>query len=166
MTVRRLGTQDGATLREVRLRALRDAPDAFLATYDVEAAFPDHVWDGRLRQPGNANFVWQAGDGAAGGVVAFVRERPDAPVAWIVGMWVDPAYRSRGVADELIDAAVRAARDDGVRTLRLHVADGNVRAERVYARHGFAKTGGPLNAMPGHTAIETDVEMELETEVA
>ena len=119
------------------------------------------MWDARLREAGNANFVWEAGDGTVGGVVAFVRDRPAAPVAWIVGMWVDPAYRSRGVADELIEAAVSAARTGGVRTLRLHVADCNLRAERVYTRHGFTKNSGPLNAMPGHTAIETDIEMEL-----
>ena len=165
MTIRRLEPSDRETLRDVRLRALRDAPDAFLSRYEDEAAFADDVWDGRLRQAGNAHIVWQADDGAVAGMVAYVRERPGARLAWIVGMWVDPAHRSRGAADELIDAAVRTARADGIRTLRLHVADGNLRAERVYARHGFTNTGCAAHAMPGHTAIETDVEMELELEV-
>ena len=160
MTIRRLEPSDRETLRDVRLRALRDAPDAFLSRYEDETAFADDVWDGRLRQPGNAHIV-----GAVAGMVAYVRERPVAPLAWIVGMWVVPAHRSRGAADELIDAAVRTARADGIRTLRLHVADGNLRAERVYARHGFTNTGCAAHAMPGHTAIETDVEMELELEV-
>ena len=80
-------------------------------------------------------------------------------------MWVDPAHRSRGVADELDRRGGEDGRADGVRTLRLHVADGNLRAERVYRAHGFTNTGCAAHAMPGHTAIETDVEMELELEV-
>jgi hypothetical protein len=35
---------DWKELREVRLRALADAPGAFASTLEREAAYPDDVW--------------------------------------------------------------------------------------------------------------------------
>ena len=55
-------------------------------------------------------------------------------------MWVAPALRGTGVADSLIDAAVGRAASLAAAGVRLEVAPGNVRAEKVYARHGFAAT--------------------------
>ena len=44
MEVRQTGSDDWATLRRLRLRALADAPGAFASTLEAELAFPDDVW--------------------------------------------------------------------------------------------------------------------------
>ena len=49
MEIQRLTTEETERLRELRLRSLRDAPDAFAARLDVTAARPHESWVQQLR---------------------------------------------------------------------------------------------------------------------
>ena len=60
-----------------------------------------------------------------------------APFAWIHDIYVKPEHRGSGVAIMLMAEAERFARAEGAHVLRLGVLDGNERARRFYARHGF-----------------------------
>lgn len=53
-------------------------------------------------------------------------------------LWVDPAYRGTGLADDLIECAWMTAEDKNLSGLCLHVWVENARAVRFYQRHGFA----------------------------
>ena len=53
--VRRVGPDEWAELRDVRLRALGDAPAAFASTHAREVAFDEHEWRRRIDQ------VWVSG---------------------------------------------------------------------------------------------------------
>jgi ribosomal protein S18 acetylase RimI-like enzyme len=141
VTVRRLGPSDVETLRAVRLRSLLDAPSAFGSSYERELDFPDSVWAARLADAANSQFAWVGPDGSVLGIATFVHDGDDPRIGYLVGMWVEPTARGSGAADRLIEAVAAAARRAGVAVLRLHVADGNARAERVYVRHGFRRTG-------------------------
>ena len=141
VSVQRLGPADREALKAARLRSLLDAPRAFGSSYEREVGFPDEVWDGRLADRVNAQFAWIGADGTALGIATFVHDRDDRRIGYLVGMWVDPAVRGTGAADRLIEAVADTARRAGATVLRLHVADGNARAERVYERHGFHRTG-------------------------
>lgn len=57
---------------------------------------------------------------------------------YINTFWVAPAYRGTGLADDLLECARLWAADRELPRLSLHVWDGNARALRFYARHGFA----------------------------
>ena len=73
-------------------------------------------------------------------VVATTRgESPDdpAPFAWIHDIYVKPEHRGTGMAGMLMAEAERFARGEGAQVLRLGVLDGNERARRFYASHGF-----------------------------
>jgi hypothetical protein len=52
MEVRQAGAADWEALRELRLRALADTPDAFASTLQKEAAFPEQVWRQRAEGGG------------------------------------------------------------------------------------------------------------------
>ena len=150
--IHRLAADDWRAARAIRLRALADAPGAFASTLAREEAFDEARWRQRVGE--NAWFV--AGDPAAGppaGVVAGVPEPGDADGRHLVGMWVEPAARGRGVADLLVDAVVTWSRTDGGRRLALWVVDGNARARRCYERLGFTPTGErqPLPTDPSVT---------------
>jgi ribosomal protein S18 acetylase RimI-like enzyme len=140
--VQRAGAADLEAVRTLRLRALADAPQAFGSTYEREVSFTRDVWAARLATRSNAHFI--AADDQPVGMVAIVRDDRDGGVAWLVGMWVDPDARGSGVADELVAAALEWAEAERFAVVRLHVTEGNERAERLYVRHGFCRTGESL----------------------
>jgi GNAT superfamily N-acetyltransferase len=145
--VRRVGPDEWADLRDVRLRALADAPYAFASTYAREVAFDEAQWRARL----DGGPWWLArSDGVPAGLAAGYRAADDGDVRHLVAMWVDPAQRGSGAAARLVEAVCRWAAGDGGRVLSLWVADGNDHARRFYERLGFAGTGErqPLPSAP------------------
>jgi ribosomal protein S18 acetylase RimI-like enzyme len=83
--------------------------------------------------------------------MATVKLEPDkGGRAHLLGMWVDPSYRGRGLATALLDHAVGWARDRGASEMVLWVADHNTTARRLYERAGFVATSDrqPLPSNP------------------
>ncbi|MEY2553205.1 MAG: hypothetical protein QOC57_1065 [Ilumatobacteraceae bacterium] len=140
-TVRRLVPNDHEALRAIRLRALSLEPHAFGSTFARESMFSDDIWRQRLRPGGNPHFGCFDESSGLVGLVAGMFDEADAHGAELVSMWVDRAARSTGAADALIDEVVRWAVAHGCTSIRLHVTDGNDRAERTYRRNGFFRTG-------------------------
>src|SRR5262245_20919136 len=128
MTVRRFAPNEHELLRALRLESLREAPSAFGSTYEREAAFAADDWKHRLRPDGHVSLLGEAADGTPSGLVAVGSDETDPGVAWLLAMWVAPAARGTGLADELIDTAIQTATRQGRSIIRLHVADGNDRA--------------------------------------
>jgi ribosomal protein S18 acetylase RimI-like enzyme len=154
--VRRLTPDDVDVLRDVRLRALRDAPDAFWTTYEEEAAYGADEWRRWLTTA--ALFVAEDGSGArAVGLAGGMAHSLDPGVALLVAMWVDPGHRGTGLADQLVAAVGAWAASEDRRTVRLYVEEHNERARRCYQRLGFSLTGRRLFR-------ERDGRWELEME--
>jgi ribosomal protein S18 acetylase RimI-like enzyme len=153
MEARQAQAADWQALRQLRLRALADAPDAFASTLEAELAFPDEVWRQRAEGgPASANFIAREGGVDVG--LAGVFAEPDAPGRMhLVSMWVDPRYRRRGVARVLVDQAVRWAAQRRAREVVLWVADHNTAARRLYEQLGFRPTGErqPLPSNPARS---------------
>jgi RimJ/RimL family protein N-acetyltransferase len=139
--IRRVEPEDWQLLRGVRLRALREDPTAFLATYDQESAFEDAQWQDRASQANGASFVAVDGETAEGLATGLIVENSETVV--LVGMWVAPRLRGTGVAGELVDSVVAWARERGVARVRLSVERGNDRAARLYERCGFTEIERP-----------------------
>jgi RimJ/RimL family protein N-acetyltransferase len=150
--VRQVDAADWQELREVRLRALADAPDAFASTLEREAAFPDDVWRQRAQGgPGSANFIVRQ-DGVGVGMAAVVAE-PTPGRMQLVGMWVDPRLRRRGVAQALIGQVVGWSHAHHARELIAWVAETNTAARLLYARVGFRPAGG-RQPLPSNPAVD------------
>src|ERR1700735_4059183 len=96
--VRRAVLGDEAILREVRLQALSEQPDAFGSTYEREVARTTADWQ-RWMSPGVTFILYEAA--GARGMVAGVRDETDLAVVHLMAMWVHPAIRGSGGADEL-----------------------------------------------------------------
>jgi len=138
--IRRASESDLGALRELRLRALTDAPDAFGSSIERELARTDEQW--RWWVDAAATFVLVVGDDAAfGGMAAGVADLEVDHRAHLIAMWVAPEHRRLGAASQLVDAVCEWARDRRARDVHLHVADGNEAAERLYERCGFRRTG-------------------------
>jgi GNAT superfamily N-acetyltransferase len=141
--VRLVGAEAWQTWRDIRLRSLRDSPDAFGSTYAREVAFAEAHWTGRLADDAPAVLAFH--DGAAVAMGAGWVYEPGKLM--IVAMWTDPRLRGRGIGTRILDELVTWAREHGLRP-DLWVADGNPAARAVYERYGFVPNGvtAPLRA--------------------
>lgn len=159
MEIRRLGRDDAALLRDVRLRALRDAPYAFSSWLAREAELPGAFWRERVAESeaGETGVIYVAFDGGrcvamAGGFVAD-QQRGDA-MLW--GTWVESSARRHGVGRRLVEAVAGWARDVGARRLKLAVAQDEASrpAAALYQALGFEDTGEsePLQSDPSSVA--------------
>jgi len=81
-------------------------------------------------------------DGAIAGFAKLGKNSLPAPAAVeLKQLYVLGAWQGRGVAAALMEWALATARAQGARTMVLGVFAGNVRAQRFYARYGFAEIG-------------------------
>jgi ribosomal protein S18 acetylase RimI-like enzyme len=135
--VRRLQPAEWADYREVRRRALRDAPWAFGSSLAEADRLSEADWRQRLAD--RAIFVATTGGLSVGLVAGIATEAPNA--AELISMWVDPDWRGRGIGDQLVSRVIDWATEHGLQTIQLWVAEGNQEAERLYRRHGFSRTG-------------------------
>jgi len=61
--------------------------------------------------------------------------------AWVQTMAVAPTHRRQGLGDRLLRDLLAEAERRRQRVVSLEVAADNAAAQRLYARHGFARTG-------------------------
>ncbi|MGW0551499.1 GNAT family N-acetyltransferase [Streptomyces altiplanensis] len=178
--IRPVRADEWAKAKELRLAALQDplAGIAFLETYGKAVSEPDSFWKGRTdRVTGDGSearqFVAEAPDGRWVGSVTVIVERagaegtfggaPEADQTHVVGVFVRPEARGTGVAQELFRAALEwswALTDPRIERARLYVHERNGRAEALYAKAGFLRSGETV-AMPGNPS-ETEYEMVAE----
>lgn len=137
-------------LRSIRLRALRDAPDAFGSTYEEANGWSAEVWSDQLR---DLPTVVAVKDGCDVGMVRYEPDRSRPLHGWLISMWVDPTARRMGVGSALVDAIIERARAAGVTTLLLDVADGNAAAIALYEAKGFTPNGERGSLPPPRTHI-------------
>lgn len=138
VTIEHLTVGNGERLRAIRLRALRDAPEAFAATLEETEARPLESWERQLEQLATFVAVSEVGD------VGLVRGAPHddlSNAAYLISMWVAPEARRQGVGLALIQRVVTWARVQGYDRLLLDVGEYNVGAVALYRRAGFIPTG-------------------------
>lgn len=143
MDIRRLGPSDAPAFRALRLRALREHPEAFTSSHEEDEQLAIATTEQRLSAGGSTRF-WGAFDGAEmRGMVGLEREQriKNAHKAQVVAMYVAPEAGRRGIGAALIDRLVGEARADGVASLVLTVTDGNHSATALYQRAGFRSFG-------------------------
>ncbi|MFZ0043080.1 MAG: GNAT family N-acetyltransferase [Solirubrobacteraceae bacterium] len=136
--------EDVSPLRDLRLRALADAPAAFAATVDDEGARSEAEWAELAAESESAEtaIVFVAAEdeqwlGMAAGRW-FDRERG---IVALWGMWVAPECRGAGIGARLVIAVREWAASVGARFVRLGVIEGEADAGAFYERLGFVRTG-------------------------
>lgn len=172
MRVRRLGADDVDVLRDVRLRALQDAPEAFWTSYEREVAYGPDDWrqwltkaaffvaaacagDGTGDDTGGAEAGEIVGGEIVGGLAGGMPAPDDPSATYLIAMWVAPEHRGSGVAAPLVSAVTAWAASEGRPTVVLYVEEHHARARRFYERVGFRLTGRRLlRERDGHWELE------------
>lgn len=122
--------------------------------------FRDMGWtdEGRLTElaPRYAEYVRDAS--ARGDFVAWIAEQDGQPIggagvlwervpptvrnlsgrqAYILSVYVRPAFRRRGIANDLVESALAYAKDSGAEVIALHASP---TGRALYERHGFVES--------------------------
>ncbi|MFI9509631.1 GNAT family N-acetyltransferase [Nocardia sp. NPDC052566] len=156
ITVRRIDGDEWKLGRELRLATLTDSPEAFKSKAEVAATWSSDQWREWIGD--RAYFVAEL-DGTAVGAAAGSIDDDGAPV--LVSVWVAPTARGTGASAAVVRAVVAWARAERHAALRLWVMDGNARAESLYLRLGFRRTGQELPCPGDDPRIEVEMSMAL-----
>jgi ribosomal protein S18 acetylase RimI-like enzyme len=164
LLIRPLLADEWPLYRDLRLRALRDSPDAYGSILDLEAAMTDAEWAERLARgahsPDELPLTAECEGEPCG--LAWVRLDDDTrESAHLYQMWVSDAHRRRGIGRALVDAAAAWARLVGARRLELDVTSNNEAAVRLYEGAGFVTYGERRPLRLGSTLEAHSMRREL-----
>lgn len=140
ITVRALTEDDWETYREARLAALKESPEAFVASLEDEEQFDEQEWRDRMNR--SQRLVAEV-DGDRVGVASIgAFDGGDEPGAagQLFGLWVSPNWRGKSVAAELVRQGAKHAREKGLDHLYYWVGTENGRAVAFASSFGFRPT--------------------------
>jgi GNAT superfamily N-acetyltransferase len=155
LEIRGVRSDEWRELRELRLEALQDSPEAFWTRYEEALGRTDDEWRAWTAMPCHV----AADGGRLVGMVAAVHHEDDLEKVDLIAMFVARPARGRGIGAALVEAQLAWARVEGFARVGLMVNVENKSAYRLYERHGFRDTGRrePLRDGP-----ETLAEMVCE----
>jgi ribosomal protein S18 acetylase RimI-like enzyme len=141
MQIRPLNKTDTTVYQALRLRGLKEHPEAFLAAYEEEHDAPLDQVAQRLAAATPDDFYLGAFlDGMLVGVAHFERQRgvKIQHRAYIGAMYVVPEARGHGIGRGLIDYCLEHARTlPDLEEVGLWVIIGNENAQKLYESAGF-----------------------------
>ncbi|RLQ92515.1 N-acetyltransferase [Planomicrobium sp. Y74] len=149
MEIRIVTPNEAETYNILRLEALLDTPDAFAVLYEDALNKPIERTRSQLASEHSVTF----GAYDAGKLIGnMTLSRNTVPKmnhkASIVAVYVSPAYRGSGAANDLMEKLMEYAEMwEGLEQLDLMVASHNLRAKNFYLRYGFEKYGTEIHAM-------------------
>jgi ribosomal protein S18 acetylase RimI-like enzyme len=141
-TIRKLSSENLPAYRTVRLDALRLHPRSYGSSYEEESEYTLDTMGARWPAAPGVILGGFVGDRLAG--IAGMLVEPKVKTrhkGFIYTVYVDQAFRGRGLAAALVEVLIATAREAGLRFVTLTVAVGNDGARRIYQRMGFRPYG-------------------------
>jgi ribosomal protein S18 acetylase RimI-like enzyme len=138
ISVRRIRAAESLTLRDLRVRSLADAPDAFGQRLHEAVAVPDAEWRQMARASANGpgrSWILAFKEAQPVGLVQG-RRRPPSTLL-LFSLWVDPEARRGSVGRRLIEALEDWSAGWGATETDLWVHAGNTPALAFYRELGF-----------------------------
>ncbi len=131
--------------KALMLHAYEHAADAFTSTPEERAREPDSWWVNRIANPEGLTVAFGGFEGTnlVGTVAVEFSAKPKTRhKALIVGMYVLPSSRGKGLARALLQAALQSCiTRGGIQVVQLEVTQGNAPATALYESLGFAPFG-------------------------
>ena len=163
--IRQIRADEWHLLKEVRLAALEDSPEAFSTKWEEAVEKPDDYWKERTRNGagGEIEFcVLAIDDDEPVGMAIGWPDKDDALVIYLISMWVAPSHRGSQVAASLLNKIFEWAADRGASSILAGVMPANSRALAFYTKLGFAQVSEPDSDHPAVTGCELVLEKKLE----
>lgn len=153
--IRILSEDEWSDYRAVRLAALQDAPGAFVARFEDEAAHDESSWRARMHR---AHRIVAERKGEPVGTASLGPHGEDPEAGEVFGLWSAPAVRGQHVARRLVSTARNNAAESGLRLLYYWVVSDNAVAIGFASRFGFRPTAQrrPVRVADGASEKEVD----------
>ncbi len=127
--------------RELRLKALQTDPSAFGSAFEEEQNMPKEEWQRRMK---SAIFALDSDCNKPVGTITFVfgDHVKSKHIAKIFAVYVDPAYRGRGIGSQLFRKALEAIqKNKEILKIQLMVNSEQQAAVALYKSMGFETVG-------------------------
>ena len=135
---------DAVAYRALRLRGLRECPDAFTSSHAEDSELPLATTERRLA-PDSLDWVFGAFVASELASIVGLAREPRAKnrhKAAVFGMYVPPEHARHGIGSELLRHAIEVARSQsGLEQLVLTVTATNIGARALYEKLGFRSFG-------------------------
>jgi GNAT superfamily N-acetyltransferase len=155
MAIRVVQEEEWERARDLRLRALADAPESFARSLEDEERLSESEWR-EFVSPSDSRvwFVEATDDDEFVGMAFGFLDTSKA--AYLGGMWVEPGRRRSGIGKRLVETVIEWGRARGAVRIELEVNDLTRPAVALYQACGFAPTGHsrPLPSDPSATTLE------------
>ena len=127
-------------LKDVRLRALEEAPNAFGTTLSEGQERTDRDWQDMARDHATlsdrAYFMAYVGDNPCGMAGCY---RTASDIVMLTAMWVAPEFRGQKIGEQIVRAVIKWAREGGATMLEAWVSENNP-TRFFYQKTGFEET--------------------------
>lgn len=165
MHVSILTSADATAYRDLMLEAYEQAPDAFTTTAAERRAEPESWWIKRIgSSEGLATSfgAWHSTSLVGTVALEYSTKPKTRHSALVLGMYVQPSQRGKGIGLALMKAAIAAATSrPEVLTLTLTLTEGNDPALRLYRAVGFVIWGTQPHAIRTESGLKGKVHMSL-----
>jgi len=139
-----LKSSEASLCKELRLRALKDAPTAFSETYEQVIEFDSSYWElisNSMVEPNlQRMFIAKKSANCVGSVYALI-DQNDSTVGRLGGMWVESANRNNGIGVKLFNSHKNWAMKLKFKSIKLWVQESENCAKPFYSKLGFIETG-------------------------
>src|SRR5512132_2335829 len=141
MAIRVVQDEEWERARDLRLRALADAPEAFARSLEEEERLSESEWRDFVSTSDSRVWFVEATDDDEFVGMAFGFLDDPSKTAHLGGMWVEPGGRRSGIGKRLVESVVEWARAGGAIRIELEVNELTRPAVDLYQACGFAPTG-------------------------
>ena len=164
ISIQQLDQADWRQYRDIRLCALKDAPDAFGSTFETSKKYSDTQWQQRLGSlktdtdhpivaVHNQTFV-----GLAWGNI----EPSNTTTAYLYQMWVSPQHRGMSIGRAMVQTVIDWAKAQDAKMISLEVTCGNQPAISLYQSMGFEQVGELTPLRKGSQLLEQSMQLRLD----
>jgi len=149
LTITPLEKSEWQLLKDLRIQALTESPDAFSPPVEEYLSQQDPYWIQAAQRIADSEdiaiFIVRRDNGAYGLVSS---QRDAAGIGHIGAMWLDPVERGQGTGRQLLESACEFLLNNDCSSIKLSVTETNEAAINLYRSRGFIFTGEsePLRA--------------------
>ena len=140
--IEKASATEAERLKSLRLAALKDAPYAYGAVFEVDKDKPISFWQQALT---GSNWFFTSIDGVDIGLIGVEKAAEDrGSDCWIFGWWIAQSFRGQGVAALMLNAIDNFCIENKWQRQGLGVWPENQRAIAAYLKLGFIAGNKPI----------------------